>query len=111
MIDIVEVKEQVKSGFLQAYVKNDVIYLANEIGEVVKIGDVVREKVKYKVGDKVITTRRFDFEGTELFPIGTVGVITLISDDSRLPYRISALNDYWWYSDDMFELYEENNDE
>lgn len=58
-----------------------------------------------KVGDKVRTLKDRDMEGCELFPIGTIGTITRIDgDDYRLPYRVEANNDFWYYSRDMLEV-------
>ena len=44
MIDIVSIKEAVKKGEMKAYVKDGVIYLRNDIGEVVIIGKVDKPK-------------------------------------------------------------------
>ena len=40
MIDIMDIKQAVKKGQLKAYVKDGKIYLQNDIGEVVEIGEV-----------------------------------------------------------------------
>lgn len=47
MIDIVSVKEAVKKGEIAAYVKDGVIFLKNDIGECVKIGEVEEEAALY----------------------------------------------------------------
>lgn len=38
MIDIVSIKQAVKDGEIKSYVKDGLIYLQNDIGEVVEIG-------------------------------------------------------------------------
>ena len=40
MIDIVAIKQAVNDGQLKAYVKDGKIYLSNDIGECVEIGEV-----------------------------------------------------------------------
>ena len=40
MVDIVQIKQAVKQGQLKAYVKDGKIYLQDDIGEVVEIGEV-----------------------------------------------------------------------
>ena len=40
MIDIVDIKGEVEQGKITAYVKDGAIYLRNDIGEIVKIGEV-----------------------------------------------------------------------
>ena len=40
MIDIMDIKQAVKKGQLKAYVKDGKIYLQNDIGECVEIGEV-----------------------------------------------------------------------
>lgn len=40
MLDIVDVKELCKKNIWNSYVKDNNIYLRNEIGEVVKIGEI-----------------------------------------------------------------------
>lgn len=63
-------------------------------------------KHKYKVGDKVVTTELRDFGGCTLFPVGTVAEIVQVYDGGyKLPYRLSANNTTWMYSEDMFKLY------
>ncbi|MBO7713937.1 MAG: hypothetical protein J6S85_10235 [Methanobrevibacter sp.] len=57
-----------------------------------------------KVGTRVRTTKNEDFESNEVFPIGTIGVIEEINTLRKLPYKISANGDYWFYSRDMFEV-------
>ena len=43
MIDIVDIKKEVEQGKITAYVKDNTIYLRNDIGEVVKIGETRAE--------------------------------------------------------------------
>ena len=58
-----------------------------------------------KVGDRVRTIKDQDEFGHCLFPIGTIGIIKYLdSHPSSLKYCISADDDYWWYSRDMFEV-------
>lgn len=40
MIDIVKIKQAVKAGQIKVYVKDGKIYLQNDIGEVVEIGEL-----------------------------------------------------------------------
>lgn len=40
VIDVVDIKTAVKQGQLSSYVKDNIIYLKNEAGEVVEIGRV-----------------------------------------------------------------------
>lgn len=40
MIDIVKIKQAIKARELKVYVKDDKIYLQNDIGEVVEIGEL-----------------------------------------------------------------------
>ena len=47
MLDIVDVKEAVKRGEMTAYVNNGAIFLKNDIGECVKIGEVQEEAALY----------------------------------------------------------------
>lgn len=47
-IDIVDIKNAVKDGQLEAYVKNGIIYLTNDIGECVEIGKAVTDNVEIK---------------------------------------------------------------
>ena len=61
--------------------------------------------MKFKIGDKVRTTKDRDYFGRRVFPIGTVGKITAIENDD-LAYAVSAKGDYWWYSEDMLEKFE-----
>ena len=44
MIDIVDIKGEVEQGKITAYVKDGAIYLRNDIGEIVKIGEVESEE-------------------------------------------------------------------
>ena len=62
--------------------------------------------MKYKVGDIVRTITDVDDFGVEAFPAGTIGKITEVSEIQTPPYRVEALRDYWWYSEDMLELVE-----
>ena len=43
MIDIVDIKGEVEQGRITTYVKDGAIYLWNDIGEIVKIGEVESE--------------------------------------------------------------------
>ena len=57
-----------------------------------------------KVNDRIYTVKDIDCGGCKLFPIGTVGTVVEINDDSscNLPYRIrSDRGGSWWYSRDM----------
>ena len=60
-----------------------------------------------KVGTKVRTTKDKDYCGEEVFPIGTIGIVDRIYSSDKLPYKILANNDYWYYSRDMFEVIED----
>lgn len=60
--------------------------------------------MRFKLGDRVKTTA--DDNG-DLFPVGTVGVIGDIDAGDPYPYKVIASNDYWWYTEDMLEPYEE----
>lgn len=48
MIDIIDVKNMCKNGKWKSYVKDNNIYLKNECGEVVKIGEVITNKEECK---------------------------------------------------------------
>lgn len=65
------------------------------------------EPHKYKVGDKVVTTKLEDYSGCELFPVGTVCTISNINPGGKLPYKLRTADDYWYYSEDMFKPYKE----
>lgn len=43
-IDIVDIKKEVINGNLRFYLKDKKIYLANSIGEVVKVGEIDKEE-------------------------------------------------------------------
>ena len=62
------------------------------------------KKEELKVGTRVRTSKNEDFESNEVFPVGTIGVIEEIDTLRKLPYKISANGDYWFYSRDMFEV-------
>ena len=62
------------------------------------------EETGLKVGTRVRTTKDKDYDGFEVFPVGTVGIIEKIDTLDKLPYKISANDDYWYYSRDMFEV-------
>ncbi len=66
---------------------------------------------KFKVGDKVRTLVNKDYQGNELFPTGTEGVITGINKIGVIyPYCVTSQDgDFWYYSDDMLELIEDIN--
>lgn len=61
-----------------------------------------------KVGDKVRTIKEIDIWDNKLFPIGTIGRVIYVDyddyDDDKLPYKVEANNDYYWYSRDMLEV-------
>lgn len=59
--------------------------------------------MKYKVGDKVKTTKDKDKDGNEVFCVGTIGRITDINFGGTVPYKVDVNGDYWWYSEDMLE--------
>lgn len=52
MIDIVDIKGEVEQGKITAYVKDGAIYLRNDIGEIVKIGEVESEDTIRSVSEK-----------------------------------------------------------
>lgn len=52
-----------------------------------------------KVGDRVRTTERYDNDGVELFPVGTIGTVGGMHNGE---YMIEANGDFWWYTPDMF---------
>ena len=64
------------------------------------------------VGDFVMTIKEFDYNNHQLFPLYTIGKVEAIYEGDKLPYRVWAYGDYWYYSRDMFivcEKREENN--
>ena len=74
---------------------------------------------KFKVGDKVRTLKeKNNGEFTELFPIGTVGVIEdieIITDSDTTKqyhqYKVATDDDFWYYDEENIELVEEQNNE
>lgn len=60
--------------------------------------------MKFKVGDVVKT---MSDDGGRLFPVGTVGVVIDIEPGSDCQYKVLANHDYWWYSDDMLMIHQE----
>jgi len=63
--------------------------------------------LKFEIGDKVRTLVNKDYEGHELFSIGTEGIITDISR-GKYPYEVTKENgDFWNYDEDMLELVED----
>ena len=54
MIDIVEIKRLVKEHKLKAYVKDNNIYLENDIGEVVKIGEMEAKVGVVKTNEEIL---------------------------------------------------------
>lgn len=66
--------------------------------------------LKFKIGDRVETIKERDSMGNKLFPIGTKGIITGVTNGDTHPYRVDAYGDYWYYSDDMLELAKEETD-
>lgn len=64
--------------------------------------------MKFKVGDIVRTVRKCTGAGSTLFPIGTIGTVKEVDDaEDTLPYLVYAGEDFFWYQEDMLELYEE----
>ena len=57
-----------------------------------------------RIGDVVKTTKDKNPENNSVFPIGTIGVITEIHLNSVVPYKVKTNDDYWFYSEDMFEV-------
>ena len=53
MIDIVDIKGEVEQGKITAYVKDGAIYLRNDIGEIVKIGEVESEDAIRSVSERL----------------------------------------------------------
>lgn len=70
-----------------------------------KVEEREEKKMKFNVGDKVRTTKVYDFKGNELFPLNTIGKIGYVSasETDDLPYRIEHNGKTYWYSDDMLE--------
>lgn len=70
---------------------------------------------KFKIGDKVRTLKeRNNDDHTELFPIGTVGVIEgieIITDPDTTKqyhqYKVATDDDCWYYDEENIELVEE----
>ena len=67
-----------------------------------------QKKDEVKVGDRVRTIKDIDKNGVDVFPIGTIGVVSSIDYNCSLPYIISVDDDYWKYSRDMFEVIEDD---
>lgn len=65
-------------------------------------------KPYFKVGDKVRTLVE-TVQGDDLFPVGTIGVITNIDND-ELPYKVYSkeFSNSWYYPEDALELVEED---
>ncbi len=64
----------------------------------------LKRKLKFKVGDEVLTTTDHDGAGNELFPTGTKGVIIDVFEEKAYPYKVADEDgDYWFYSDDMLK--------
>lgn len=70
-----------------------------------KVEEREEGKMKFKLGDKVRTTKLMDYAGNELFPVGTIGRVThvSISEREKLPYRIESNSNTYWYSEDMLK--------
>lgn len=82
--------------------------------------ETFQRKVKFEprkpqVGDIIETLEEYDYNGHQLFPVGTIGVITKILDlNDPLPYEIyNKDGDYWYYDSTMFKVVKErgNNNE
>lgn len=61
---------------------------------------------RFNFGDTVITLSDRDHFGHLLYPVGTVGTITAIDDDS-MPYCVRAEDSKisYWYKENDIELY------
>ena len=61
--------------------------------------------MKYKVGDKVRTTKDRDDRDHIVFPVGTIGEIVIVDkEDLRKPYQVESNGNLRWYAEDMMEL-------
>ena len=65
------------------------------------------EKLKFKIGDEVVTGEQDDFDGNERFKKGTIG--TIISVDERDLMRLSYCvedeqEEDWWYEEKELKL-------
>lgn len=62
---------------------------------------------RFNFGDTVITLSDRDLFGHLLYPVGTVGTITAIDDDS-MPYcvREEGSKISYWYAENEIELYD-----
>lgn len=58
--------------------------------------------MKYKVGDKVITTKESD-GNLRLFPVGTEGIIVEITREGKELYKVKSFSKCWWYDEDMLK--------
>lgn len=54
-----------------------------------KVEEREERKMKFKLGDKVRTTKLMDYAGNELFPVGTIGRVTYVSILEREKTSIS----------------------
>ncbi len=61
---------------------------------------------RFNLGDTVITLSDRDHFGHPLYPVGTIGTITAIDDDS-MPYCVRAeySKTSYWYKENDIELY------
>ena len=62
---------------------------------------------RFNFGDTVVTLSDRDASGHLLYPVGTIGTITAIDDDS-LPYcvREEGSKFSYWYAENDIELYD-----
>lgn len=64
----------------------------------------MKSKLKFNVGEAVITTRDRDNGGNEVFPIGTKGIIIRVDDEAKYPYKVTdGLGNFWFYNDEMLK--------
>ena len=62
------------------------------------------KKLKFNVGEAVVTVRDHDDVGNEVFPIGTKGIIIRVDSEAKYPYKVAnEYGDFWFYNDEMLK--------
>lgn len=62
------------------------------------------KKLKFNVGEAVITVKDRDNAGNEVFPKGTKGVIIRVDGGAKYPYKVTdGFGNFWFYNDEMLK--------